>query len=142
MIAMPHDGPRPGPALEDLDFRNIRFPSDGITVRRLRELHPDLFDHGYHAGGGAQPVYLLRPEEAGHVTDRLGNLLFIERFVVASAYAAAERIDPPEGEPDALIEELSNLYLRYGLASGPQHAAQLIRDLETAGRQLSSARAP
>lgn len=142
MISPSHQGPRPANVFAELNFQNVQFPSDEISVRRLREINPAGFDAGFHEGSRSQPVYLLRPEERGNVTDHLGNMLFCERYLVTYAYALARGINPPDGEYEGLRENLAQLYVQYRVASGPQHAEQLMRDLETRGRQIAAIRTP
>jgi len=121
-----------------LDFAALKFPSDGLSIGTLRERHRELFDRGFADWGDAQPKFFLEADKGLHAGDIVGHTLFCERFVAIAAYADARGIDPPQlDELPGVKEDLAEFYVRYGLASGPQHAAQLIRDIERQGAELA-----
>ena len=64
---------------EALDFTRMHFPSDQLSVLKLRQLHPELFDHGFRDDEGAQPRYFFDRISA---EDGIGNLLFLERLIL------------------------------------------------------------
>lgn len=119
---------------ENLDFSEIRFPSDDLKIGAIRQQNLRLFDHGFQGGTAAQPQYFLQPNANGHVVSDIGMLLFCERLIVTGAYASRKGVNPPEGfDLEAAREELADFYCKHTLATGPQHAAQLIRELEREG---------
>jgi len=120
-----------------LDMSGLSFPSDKISIEMLRRHHPASFDVGFGSGKEAQPKFFFIPEKTDHAESVLANMLFCERLVAASAYADARGIDRPEDELDEFKEELVELYLRYQLATGKHHAAELIRDIERQGAALA-----
>jgi hypothetical protein len=128
--------------LASLDFSGLRFPSDNLTIGMLRRLRPDSFDKGccgFLEYGRQQPAFFLDPHEQGHAADDLASLLWCERLVAAFAYATGKGIDGPSGwEIEGLRDELRQHYCNFGLASGPQHAWELIRDVERQGSSLGS----
>lgn len=121
-----------------LDFSEIRFPSDALSVADLRRTHPDLFDKGFSSGAAAQPQFFLDPFVNGHSENTLGNMLYCERELAASAYAHARGIDSTDlGDVADIKEELSGYYTRYGIANGVHHAGELIRGIESQGAALA-----
>jgi hypothetical protein len=125
------------PSFEKLDFSGIRFPSDNLKIGEIRRVHSDRFDKGFDA---AQALPNFSSFGApGHHGDGSGMLLFLERLMVTGAYADRKGVFWPIGfDPEAMREDLAALYCTYGLARGPRHAAQLIRDLEREGARLAS----
>lgn len=123
-----------------LDFRKIKFPSDGLTVAMLRAVHPDLFDLGFYVGSEAQPRYFLQASYGGHAEDGVGNLLFCERLVATWAFASAQGKTGPLGwDLEEARDQLVDFYRQYGLASGIKHATELIREIERQGQHLGEA---
>ena len=126
------------PSFANLDFRAVRFPSDALQVGTIRRLNNASFDQGFYGGSDAQPQYFLQPEVRGHVVSQVGTMLFLERLIVTGAYATKKGLWWPQGfDPDASREELESLYCKHGLARGPKHAAQMVRDLERQGGLLA-----
>jgi hypothetical protein len=112
----------------DIDFTKIDFPSDGLTIKTLRRLHPDDFDTEPDA------CHRLVEDVAGRANQNLMTMLDAERFVAQAAFAKASSVQWTPGDiEDAQISaaRAATLYVHYGLASGPQHAQQLIRGIET-----------
>jgi hypothetical protein len=121
---------------ESLDFSPMHFPSDQLTVLRLRRLHPELFDHGFQTGD-AQPKYFFDLESA---ESGIGSLLFKERLIATGAYAAARGLPGPKDWDEDLElykKELVSDLCFYGLASGVHEAVEMIRDIERQATQLS-----
>lgn len=131
-----------------LDFSGIAFPSDRISIQYLRRLYPDLFDHGFDLGDNCQPQFFMESNHHRRVdSDLLGEVLFAERVVAAYAYGAARGIPEPaelEGEISlvAYREDLVKYYTQLRLASGPLHAAELIRDIERHAGELAMRHSP
>jgi hypothetical protein len=124
------------PSFKKLDFSRIRFPSDNLTIGTIRRVHSGLFDTGFETGMLHNFGDFSLPEHHG---DGVEMLLFLERLLVVGGYADRRGIYWPAGyDPDATREDLAGLYCTYGLASGPQHAEQLIRDLMRDGALLAN----
>lgn len=131
-----------------LDFSAISFPSDRLTIQTLRRLYPNLFDQGLERKGELQPHFfsLTAPQsrqafEPG--VTMLESMLFAERLVAAFAYGRARGWPDPEnweGEIglQGFKEDLARFYETLQLASGPQAAAELIRNFEAEARSLAT----
>ena len=122
--------------LSKLDLSGLQFPSDSLTIRSFRLKHPELFDRGFGDDDEMQPLFFLD----GHAEHTVGNMLYVERLVAAAAFAKAAGISPfklPVAVED-LEEGLAKQYVEYGVATGPHHAAELIRGIESQGRGLAS----
>lgn len=128
----------PEEQLRHLDFSDVRFPSDNLSLAVLRKVHSDLFDLGFDLGNEGQPKFFLSADHGGHAKAILGNMLYCERVVAANAFAATRGIELLDGEFNIsdFKDELTRLYTRYGIASGTHQAAELIRDIETQGSRL------
>jgi hypothetical protein len=121
-----------------IDFTKIDFPSDGLTVKTLRKVHPDQID------ADAFPS-LFSQGNRGSADNLLGNLLHDERTIAEAAFNGALGKPPHEflgkQELQSYADELSDIYTQYGLATGKHHAQELIRGIEAQGiaqaRQLS-----
>jgi hypothetical protein len=123
---------------EQLDFSGMRFPSDQLTIGTLRRVNWALFDKGLYGESDGQPRYFFDAEKADHAGDDVGNILYCERMIAASAYAAARGISPPDAEIEILEDDLAERYCKYALATGPAHASELIRDIERQGHQMAN----
>jgi hypothetical protein len=124
-------------SLADLDMSSVRFPSDAVTMGRLRQLRPEVFDHGCESGIYLQPLFFMEPELPTHARDTLGDLLYQERYVVAAAYAKAEGIAPPDLDFINLRDLLKQNYIELKLAAGPHEAEELVRSIEAQGTALA-----
>jgi hypothetical protein len=127
-----------------LDFSQISFPSDRISIRSLRTLHPQWFDHGFYLFDAdesqlTQPQYFLREDMPGLATDDVGVMLLRERLIATCAYADAKGLPRPwQWKIEEEKQELLDSYITHGLASGGPHQAQeLIRQIERAGTGLA-----
>ena len=108
-----------------LDLAQIRFPSDAITVKAVRDaLNPkDLFD--------------TRTE---NVFEGLEACVMTERDIARKAFDAALRGIKPNriGKVDhesawerrEWVNGIDYDYRRFGVSSGPRQTAELIRDVE------------
>lgn len=141
MIALAGKGESPEEHFKKLDFSGFTFPSDGLSVGILRKKHSALFDNGFDDGEDAQPEFFFN---AKYSEDIVGNMLFCERLIATFAYAGARGMEPPQCvlPVPTFKNDLSKLYVRYGIASGPHHAEQLIRDIERQGVELANQRQP
>lgn len=123
--------------LTQLDFRDMRFPSDNLTIGAFRKKHWTLFDNGFDDGDNAQPQFFLNSEAGGHSVDVLGHLLFSERVIATCAYADVAGVRRPKCDFDAHKQELQRLYVDYGLAAGKNEATLLVREVEEQGHELA-----
>ena len=130
MIALVRRG-ESGGEFSKLDLSPVRFPSDELTIRKLRQMHPGSFDL-MSDDETDQPKFFFHPTHHNHVDSTVASMLYLERMLAVNAYAAAAGHEGIEtGLSDAeMKEELREFYIRYNLASGHHHAAQLIRDFE------------
>jgi hypothetical protein len=93
-----------------IDLLKINFPTDHLTVKAIRQR--------------------FRRIDAGRLHDfddiELPGMLSLERDLAKAAFDAVlnRRTVAMSGEEE---EMLAGVYARYGLASGPHHAEQLIR---------------
>jgi hypothetical protein len=111
-----------------VDFAKIVFPSDQLSFGMLRQRFPDLIDRASKVTFFELPG----PNAAFHVQN-LTNLLEGERELAMSAFnrAVGRDWEMPSGHTDDEVRQyLIEDYIRYGVASGEQHAVQLIRDIE------------
>jgi hypothetical protein len=152
MVSLARKGNGSGGNFENLDLTSIRFPSDALSIGMLRAKHPELFDKGFTVGGDkAQPTFFFEI----HAENIVANMLYCERLIVVSAYAEAVGVKglelgvkgselgmQLECDVSDFKDELSKLYIRYGIASGTHHADQLIRDLEQQGVTLANHKHP
>ena len=112
----------------ELDLTKLDFPTDALTVKQLRQLFPKSFDH-------------TNQQEK---LPRIPPLLADERGVAEFAFAEALGRLSPDAQADHYNckQELVKDYVRYGMATGPQQARQLIRDLEAAAAELARQHMP
>lgn len=120
-----------------LDLSRIDFPSNNLSIRDLRRCYPEEFD---------------REAELGFFRDRRGAelveaMLWGERTLAELVFNATlgrkEEATINVLEPwvverlkvrrEQIVEALKEDYLRYGIAAGPQAAAELVRGVEAAG---------
>jgi hypothetical protein len=119
----------------------LDFPSDQLKIGTLRRRFPQSFDQAEYHDLSSVPFIddndSRNPSE--RLRQRLYDLLDGDRQVALNALVKAEgstRTDwmyTPEEQRERLIE----LYQDFGLAEGPEHAKQLIRDLESAAAALA-----
>jgi hypothetical protein len=126
----------------ELDFRDVKFASDRLTIEGLRKADWGMFDDGFHIGERQQPQFFFNGGHGRHAADVLGNMLFCERAVVATAFADHAGADRPDCEIDGCKETLIQLYQKCGLAKGEQEAKMLIRELEKAGHEMGRTGGP
>ncbi len=118
--------------IKRVDLSRLMFPTDGLTFKKIREVNCELFDKG--------GLYGKYSEYSNFCEDELFGLLAAERLLALFAFAQAKGIEPPFMEYDAIHEEATELYVRYGLARGTHEASELIRDVERQARELANER--
>lgn len=132
-----------------IDLGAIEFPSDALTVKRLRQNFPAFFDVGMLSDGWNSYGSFFLPigdENPLHLV-QLHNLLSAERAVAEYAYLNAlypypsETCDEEIHEYDAEARKhLEELYVDFRLADSPETARLLIRQVEEQGEQQGKAR--
>lgn len=111
------------PGLEpEIDLAKINFPFDRLDIKSLRERFPDRFDRADRL-----PNFFMRDR-----ADHLNAELQLERDIAKWAFDKAMGRPPRGNNPDeeGVREWLAEGLVEYGLATGPHHAEQLIRDIE------------
>jgi hypothetical protein len=127
-----------------IDFGALDFPSDALSVKRLRHIFPELFEEGSLTGGYGGFFFPLGHERPPYLV-LLNNLLSAERTL--ADYAFYNALDPYPSE--TLDEEchwcaekarsrLQQLYLDFKLADSPETARLLIRHVEEQGTEQAA----
>ncbi len=133
------------------NFRGLEFPSDALSVKRLRYVFPEHFDgsddtiaDGYRSNDFFYPSGINKPVHLARLTD----LICDERVIAAGAYSASFLDRYPGLLNDEAHEaiagsrkRLEENYLFFKLADSPETARFLIRQIEQeAQNQALSAR--
>ncbi len=132
-----------------IDLEVIEFPSDALSVKRLRETFPaEFFDRGFISDGWncfGSFFLPLGDENPLHLV-QLHNLLSAERAVAEYAYLNFLYPYPSETCDDEIHEydvearkHLEELYVDFRLADSPETARFLIRHIEEQGVQQAKA---
>jgi len=122
----------------------LEYPSDRLTIGDLRQKFPDTFDQPGRANDLSACPFLHDDHGPGFgARDKLYVLLDGERQVALNALVEAQgqTRDDEYQSPQDERQELAKLYQEYGVAQGPEHAKQLIRDLEASAVMLAKGRA-
>jgi hypothetical protein len=115
-----------------IDFTQLPFPSDNLTVAALRKAYPYSFDLPSRIVASKFDT----PREYGRISleETLGGVIDAERMVASMAFKQAMGLPPTESEAqrsrETLRESLASEYVTLGLAAGEHHADQLIRHIE------------
>jgi hypothetical protein len=119
-----------------ISFSEIEFPSDALSVKRLRLIFPEQFDEGSLTNGFGHFFYPMGIEKPAHLV-QLNDLLSAERTLADYAFCHAL-----ETYPNEILDEechwcasqarkdLDQLYQEFKLADSPETARLLIRDVE------------
>lgn len=123
----------------------LEFPSDRLTLGTLRRRFPQAFDRPPADAGHGMPFFFDRSGNGpGHtVRERLFDMMESERQLAFTALVEAQgstRTDPDAMPPEEDRAVLIKRYQEFGLAEGPEHAKQLIRNLESAAAALDQGR--
>lgn len=117
----------------EIDFTQIQFPTDRLTIKSLRERFPDVFD--------------VEPPEDRFITLPLRTLprqsldtlltatLDFERILAEDVFRKELRLPKMRlpvlgGRRADLIDSLANSYVSLGVARGKHEARQMLRDVE------------
>src|SRR4051812_14903793 len=115
---------RPEPKI---DLAKIDFPSDGLTIKTLRRVHPEQVDT-------REDIDLFSKDYGGSAGDMVTGMLGAERDLATAAFNRTLGIPPPAPLDKSMLEAYTKAVtedsLRYGIARGKHPAEQLIRDIE------------
>jgi hypothetical protein len=146
------DAEQSHPVPLEMDFRVASFPSDSLSVKRLRLIFPKHFDgQGLIVDGFANNDFFFpsAAEKPDHLM-RLTELICDERVVAAGAFCET-RYGERRGyrEESQVAEErecivqskrrLEENLQRFKLADSPETARMLIRQIEEQGEQQARA---
>jgi hypothetical protein len=138
----------------DIDFRAASFPSDALSVKRLRAIFPKHFDgDGRLLDGYANNSFFcpLAAEEPAHLM-RLTELICDERVVAAGAFFQAlygdnhgyekgsESIEEERECIERAKADLERNLQFFKLADSSETARLLIRQIEAEGERQAHAR--
>ncbi len=112
-----------------IDLTKIKFPSDSLSILDVRKRYPHHVDS-------------RRSESVSpSLDDILSGIIDGERKLAEIAFHKAigspSRLAPYQ---ESQRESVAEGYIEFGLARGPQHAAQLIRDIEVQATKQARAR--
>lgn len=130
-----------GPKWPGYEPAKVSFPSDSLSIKRLRTIFPHMFDKQDSIEGGYTECKFFFPsgaEEPDHLM-RLTELLCDERTIAGGAYWRESDPSVLNDEDREIIKEsvqrLEANYQTFKLADSPEAAAHLIRLVEEEGRQ-------
>lgn len=128
------------PIWVEFDPAKASFPSDQLSIERLRRAFPESFDaddtiiDGYSQCNFFYPAGL---EDPPHLV-RLDHMLSDERMVAHGACVTAQDASSlAEQEGEFVAESAKRLvdhYLYFGLADNPHRANTLVRQVEEQGQ--------
>jgi hypothetical protein len=135
------------PTLDYLDYTSIAFPSDKLTIMAIRKRFPHRFDVD------GDPIVAFfeanADQNSGDPMEAwLRSLITAERYLARHAYEEVLGVPwtclTESGDTrDDAVKRLSQYYMHFGIATGLQHAEQLIRSFEAeAAAQAKSAQRP
>jgi hypothetical protein len=115
----------------EIDFTKMDFPSDGLTIKAIRQRWPQAVDTRKD-----DPYSDVTPRPLGPPAgEMLHNMLRMERDLAKATFGLEFGREPDIAYADhdvkLLAEDLSELYITFGVASGQHHASQLIRSIES-----------
>jgi len=117
------------PLQAQIDFTMLNFPSDILTMKDLRRLYPEGFQHAKGFSPHHVPFFEERRGETFFTLVGFERLLALNAFDRALGRLAEE--DTATTRED-IAKYLDEFYIRAGIAPGPAAARQLLRNLETA----------
>lgn len=123
-----------------LKWSEIDFPSDYLSVKRLRTIFPKLFDDGSALSDGFSSFFEPSNDEFSTHLHRLNDLINYERTIADYAfynstdpYPSKTLDDRCKSEAEEAKQMLEPLYLEFRLADSPETARLLIRHIEEQG---------
>ncbi len=124
-----------------MKFESAEFPSDALSVKRLRKIFPSHFDAGGQDLEPNAPFFSpLGADNPEHLV-RLAGMISDERIVAVTAFFKeyerihkADMITKDQYKTAALVKtDLENDYQYFKLADSPQTARMLIGLVELQG---------
>ena len=130
-----------GPDWPEFDCRRATFPSDALSVKRLRAIFPKSFDQPDTIANGYTKCNFFFPydaEEPDHLV-RISELLSDERTIAGGAYLRSRDPTVLNTEDEQVItrslERLEGNLQFFKLADSPETARLLIRQVEEQGER-------
>jgi hypothetical protein len=129
--------------IPEMDFRAVSFPSDAVSVKRLRSIFTKHFDgRGLIVDGYTNNDFFFpsAPEKPSHLM-RLTELICDERVVAAGTFYQTlgnEQIELNHEEREVIEDSKGRLEKNlqfFKLADSPETARLLIRQIEEQGAQ-------
>jgi hypothetical protein len=124
-----------------IDFELVQFPSDSLSIKRLRTMFPGRFSEGKLGNGFGHFFYPMDYERPPHLV-RLNQLLSAERTMASYAFYMALENYPGEflrEEHDRSAatarREMEEYYQEFKLADSPAIAKLLIQHVEEEGQR-------
>jgi hypothetical protein len=119
----------------EIDLKEINFPSDQITGKMIRNVFAHHFDEVEVLRDETKWSYLL--EDNHYEFEGWWQVLRVERQLAVTAFDIAIGRPSTENQEGCMTtqeyrNELQQQYVDYGIAQGPQHAAELVRSFESA----------
>jgi hypothetical protein len=112
------------PAQEpQVDLTKINFPTDRLSIKRLRERCPNDFD----AADDRVKFFGTALGDDLTATLQLERTIARMTFDVAMGRTSANWVNDYDFDPREIVAQS---LIEYGLATGPHHAQQQVRDIE------------
>jgi hypothetical protein len=133
----------------EMDFRAAEFPSDALSVKRLRKAFPEHFDGSDRIADGYSNNDFFSPWDPhdDHRLVKLTELISAERTLAAAAFSQfleAAKGEVFTAEDSEAIENckkrLESHYQFFKLADGPEAARLLILQVEEEGERQARER--
>jgi hypothetical protein len=129
-----------GEMIPDFDFRIAAFPSDALSVKRFRQMFPEMFEEGELRGGFGSFFFPADIEKPEHLVS-LGMLISEERVIaVYNYYQGLEEVGIVFNDDESrrcvgeAEKNLEGLYQHFKLSDSPETARLLIQQVENEGR--------
>jgi hypothetical protein len=116
-----------------IDLTTINYPTDKLTVGMMRKRCPTAFDvepeTGTYTAGGHRPLHRMSLDFV------LASVVDHERMLAEWAFKKALGQPVPEADDstfgrETTFENLSNDYIKFGLARGEHEAQEMLRGIE------------
>jgi hypothetical protein len=120
----------PSPKHTSIDFTAISFPSDRLTFKDLRALDSKQ-------DAQSDPGTFSKNSDFFDTMRYLERLLAFLAFETACGRAKAAKKEIAAGDIGikGMAKDLSEFYIRYGLATGPAAAEELIKSVRAEGEK-------
>lgn len=129
---------RPPEGSASLDLRKVEFPSDALSIKRLRQLFPQDFDRDEPWEDGSCVFFSPGSPRCDQQLEQLNTLLMLERIVVQAAFhlqrGKEESFDPNQlKDIKDYKQRLEHHYQEFKLADSPETARLLVQEVEDEG---------